>query len=264
MNARMRRNLEKEAALTMALNNPLVPEATLIGLFHDMGITFSTYFVVLLTVENLYQGDIPTAFPSITNHLEGLNTIGIYFQNQVFVYFFLDTHPEILPKDLVDKTVASLENHGMRITLISVGKLHASLLELRAALEEMEGNPGYPTQLQKGVYDSWPLLVKDIMVYIDTHFTEQVTLETLSAKFKISPAYIGSLVKKHTGRKYIDYLTDAKMDMARKLLMDPRYRVEEVANIVGYRNYVTFYKVFVKNTGKSPSNFRNTGFIRSP
>lgn len=47
------------------------------------------------------------------------------------------------------------------------------------------------------------------------------------------------------------------MEIAHKMLADPRILVEEVAYAVGYRNYVSFYNVFKQKEQMTPTEYRN-------
>ncbi len=101
------------------------------------------------------------------------------------------------------------------------------------------------------------LMADSIVAYIRTHLSTQLSLEELSGHFGLSPAYVSSLIRKKTGQTYTDWLTEARMDLAKRLLRDPGHRIDEIASAVGYKNYVNFYRVFVKYEGISPTDYRN-------
>ena len=52
---------------------------------------------------------------------------------------------------------------------------------------------------------------------------------------------------------------DVRICHAKKLLKEPTIRIDEVAQAVGYKNYISFYKMFTKCTGMSPREYRNSG-----
>lgn len=104
-----------------------------------------------------------------------------------------------------------------------------------------------------------PLIIKDICRYIEENISQKLSLEALAEQFQMSASHMGKLIRQHTGKRYSEYLTELRMAYAKALLMNPRYRVEEVSAMVGYRNYVTFYKVFMRCEGISPTVFRNCG-----
>lgn len=101
-------------------------------------------------------------------------------------------------------------------------------------------------------------LIKRILHYVDTH-PEHPTLQEISDHFGFSASYISSLVKKETGENYIDWVVRSRMNKAKRLLKDPKYRIEEVAYAVGYKNYISFYQMFVKYEGISPRDYRIGG-----
>ncbi|MDD3334076.1 MAG: response regulator [Eubacteriales bacterium] len=97
-----------------------------------------------------------------------------------------------------------------------------------------------------------------VLRYIEDH-PDHPTLQEAAEKFGYSPSYIGTLIRKETGVTYIEWVARSRLKLAKKLLRNPSYRIEEVAQIVGYRNYVSFYQFFVKHEGVSPRDYRNGG-----
>jgi AraC-like DNA-binding protein len=119
---------------------------------------------------------------------------------------------------------------------------------------------GFAKQVSESLCPPGPkssLLANNILLYIDLHASEHLSLDSLASHFEVSPTYVSALVKKHTGKKYTDCVIDAKMALAKNLLLDPRYRINEVSEAVGYKNYVTFYNVFTKREGITPRDFRS-------
>jgi AraC-like DNA-binding protein len=54
----------------------------------------------------------------------------------------------------------------------------------------------------------------------------------------------------------MDYLTQVRLEEAKKLLRNPRYQIDEVAEKLGYNDASYFSKVFRRNVGMSPTQFR--------
>lgn len=99
-------------------------------------------------------------------------------------------------------------------------------------------------------------LIEKVMDYILTH-PAHLTLQEMADHFGFSASYIGKLIKKETGKNYLELAMEVRMNQAQKLLRDPQYRIEEVATALGYKNYISFYKAFTQYAGMSPRDWRN-------
>ena len=72
----------------------------------------------------------------------------------------------------------------------------------------------------------------------------------------ISPVYLSRLFKKEEGINFLDYLNQYRIDAAKKLLQNPQYNVLEAADMTGFKNTRYFSKIFKKNVGLTPSEYR--------
>ena len=97
-------------------------------------------------------------------------------------------------------------------------------------------------------------MVKKIIDYIDTSFTEDIMLGDLSKKFNLSLGYLSALMKKETGKTYTDYVVSKRLNLAKELLSDTSLSIQEIVERVGYKDYFHFNKLFKKhyrhNAGK--------------
>ena len=66
------------------------------------------------------------------------------------------------------------------------------------------------------------------------------------------------LFKKSVGVNFVDYLTELRINAAKDLLKDPFLTMSEVASMVGYESANYFTRVFKKNTGITPTEYRRT------
>ena len=107
-------------------------------------------------------------------------------------------------------------------------------------------------------FSAYSPVVNHILAYISDH-PERHSLQETAEHFGFSASYISMLIKKETGDNYMNWVTRAKIRLAKQLLRDPNYRIEEVAEKVGYKNYISFYTMFVKWSGLSPREYRNGG-----
>lgn len=117
---------------------------------------------------------------------------------------------------------------------------------------------GIETQENQGG-SSGNAMVDAILKFIRDNLAMAITLNDLSERFGLAPSYISSLISKHTSRTFSDFLRDERIRMAKILLDDPTIHVDEIAYRIGYKNYITFYKVFQRYEKLSPSAYRNRG-----
>ena len=99
-------------------------------------------------------------------------------------------------------------------------------------------------------------IVRGVLDYINSHVTEGLMLENVAAQFFVSPNYLSALIRKETGTTYRQHVILTKMEVARNMLDDTRMRVEDIAYAIGYENYISFYNVFRKTEGISPTEYR--------
>lgn len=93
--------------------------------------------------------------------------------------------------------------------------------------------------------------------YIEAHYADtELSLVSVSAEIGVSPNYLSSLIKKRTGRSFVDFLTQKRMDTAKRLLLTTSMRVREIAEACGYSDQHYFSYSFKKYEGSSPNLLR--------
>ena len=99
-------------------------------------------------------------------------------------------------------------------------------------------------------------VIFEIVKYIDSHYAEEVTLQDLAERFFLSREYISRKFKQQFRENLSDYIERVRMEQAKLLLMNPQYRIAQVAELVGYKDEKYFSKVFKKLEGLSPNEYR--------
>ncbi len=93
--------------------------------------------------------------------------------------------------------------------------------------------------------------------YIREHYAESLSLEEVSSAAGFSSSYFSTLFRKETGKNFLEYLMDVRIEEAKTLLRESRMTIEAVAKAVGVNDYKRFSKTFKKTTGISPKEYRN-------
>ena len=102
--------------------------------------------------------------------------------------------------------------------------------------------------------------ISGITRYLQEHLAEEMSLSVLAEEFHLNPQYISQLFKNEIGVNFLSYLTNIRMEKAKKLLLSTSLSVAEVAEQSGYGDYRVFTKVFKKNEGITPSQYRRDFF----
>lgn len=96
------------------------------------------------------------------------------------------------------------------------------------------------------------------IAYMQVHYSEQITLETIAENCGLSPSYFSRKFKEQTGENYIETLADIRIREAQKLLGTTELPVMEIVEKVGYCDEKHFRKLFLKHAGVTPSAYRKS------
>ncbi len=99
-------------------------------------------------------------------------------------------------------------------------------------------------------------LIAKIKEYIDLNYYGNITLTSISKSFVISPGYLSVLFNDYIGRKFIDYLSNLRIQKAKSLLKNSYLLIYEIAEKVGYRDAYYFSTAFKKIVGINPTEYR--------
>ena len=107
---------------------------------------------------------------------------------------------------------------------------------------------------EKDIYNE-PAL--NIIKYINEHYNSyDLSLEDISKNTFLTPAYICVIFKDYTGKTVNKYITEYRIIQAKELLKDSNIKMNDIALKVGYKDGNYFAKIFKKETGYTPSEYR--------
>ncbi|MCP1111438.1 response regulator [Ohessyouella blattaphilus] len=149
--------------------------------------------------------------------------------------------------DLLDKSsISSYLYHSIGVKIIAT-----TFEELLISLEECARNIHIP-----GIIYQEEMVVK-IMRYIEVNYMKDIAINTIAQMYNITPNYLSKIFHEKSGKRFVDYLTEVRITNAKRLLItNPGLSVQEVAQKVGYYSGRYFSKIFSRETGVLPSQFR--------
>ena len=98
-------------------------------------------------------------------------------------------------------------------------------------------------------------LLEQIIAYVSENYQRQISLAETAAHFFVSPSSIENLFKQKLGKSFYRYVIEYRIVSAQSLIARGT-PLKDVSNQCGFTDYSTFFKMFKKEVGVSPSNFQ--------
>jgi two-component system response regulator YesN len=99
------------------------------------------------------------------------------------------------------------------------------------------------------------VIVRKAEAFMAEQFHRDLSLEEVANHVYLSPVYFSRFFKEKTGTNFIDRLTELRMKAAVELLDQHRYQIQEIGEMVGYRNAKYFTRVFKQLLGTTPTDY---------
>lgn len=94
------------------------------------------------------------------------------------------------------------------------------------------------------------------VAYVEEHFREPITLKDVAGACYVNAAYLGRCFQKTTGTSFRQYLTNLRMEEAKRLLMRTDKKVYEIAEEAGFGESKYFVMKFTESMGCTPAEYR--------
>lgn len=173
-----------------------------------------------------------------TKAFEFLNAIGISAQQPVFI--------PVSPDDELESCMRYFLLHYEQ-ELLCIGNLY-HLFHHLIDVSSTKPKPGEQEIQLK--------YITDIVNYIHTKFNEPIKVSDIAEYCGLDRSYLSKIFKQATNYSPQEYLIIYRIRKAQEYLLDPNFSIQNVAFAVGYPDPFAFSKVFKKNTGMSPSEYR--------
>lgn len=205
-------------------------------------------------------GDIAVVFPSVPHSYDDVsedadgvamlfspNAIGEYTHNfrcKMPVSPFLgarEKNPDIgLLVDYMKKLSLQTQKH------LKMGYLHLFLAYLFSCL------PLCPVE---SLMDN--NLSSRVLQYISEHYTDPISLESVSKAMGISRTHLSHLFSQQLKINFCHYIHILRIDLACKLLQDPSNNISQIIYLCGYGNSRTFHRAFLSCCQMTPKQYRS-------
>ncbi len=93
--------------------------------------------------------------------------------------------------------------------------------------------------------------------YIEENYSKNISLDDVSRYVDISPYYFSKLFKEETGENFIEYLTNIRIEKAKKMLSNREISIKNIGIDIGYSDPNYFSRIFKKQVGITPTEYRD-------
>ncbi|TCT12890.1 AraC-like protein [Natranaerovirga pectinivora] len=172
------------------------------------------------------------------------------FKNDYIVIDF-PHHHRIYIKEILDKIISEAKHKHTGFQL-QIKSLVLQLLIFSCRF--IEETQIQPLQYISSVHER----VSEIVKYINSNYSKNLTLQYIADNFYISSYYLSRVFKEVTGFTFVQYLNLVRVKEAKKLLEETNLKVYTIAKKTGFGSVTHFGRVFKEITEHTPLYYRKT------
>jgi AraC family transcriptional regulator len=136
------------------------------------------------------------------------------------------------------------------------GRLYGEALATALAVHLVQHYAVCPPQLQSYRGGLPPARLRRVLEYMQAHLAQDPSLTELAGIAQMSPYYFSRLFKQSTGLSPHQYLLRQRVERAKHFLADPRHRIAEVSDALGFPHQSHFATTFRALVGMTPREYR--------
>lgn len=194
-------------------------------------------------------------FLNANDFANAINTLAQYIKKSIY---------DMIPPELLVSTVNMAllsclsQIEGGAVTRENAPNFKLSMFENYSAFyAEFQAAAEYVlTLVKKDISSEEEQKMRNILEYIQFHYSEPLNLEDIAFKFNYNYHYLSVYFSKHMNKTFTDYLNDVRIKKACDLLKYKKTAISAVGNMVGYTNHSYFTKVFKKYMGMAPREYQ--------
>ncbi|MDO4623227.1 MAG: AraC family transcriptional regulator [Eubacteriales bacterium] len=222
----------------------------------------------------LHPGDVLVIPPGIPHHAE-IRDNSIPYRR--FVFWISEAYASLLMKNSLDygyimQYVIQHKEYVFPIDRVTANELHTKVFRLLAEVHSERF--GREAQIQVCIQDTLLFLNRKIyeqkhrnteseerslyqslLLFIEEHLDEDLSLERLAREFYVSKYYLSHLFKDTSGFSLHQYITKKRLSQCLALIMTNQ-AITDVYMQYGFADYTSFYRAFKKEYGASPKEYK--------
>lgn len=101
-------------------------------------------------------------------------------------------------------------------------------------------------------------LVNQALAYMEKNYQQKLTLQEVADCCFVSQWHLSKLLNRYAEKSFYDILNAIRINKAKELLRDPKLKIGEISEMVGYADTAHFARTFKKVVGMSANEYRNS------
>lgn len=110
--------------------------------------------------------------------------------------------------------------------------------------------------IKEGAGEEISLLIQKALEYIREYYDQGITLEEIAERLHVTEEYLSGQFRKETGRTFTETIRKYRIENVKKLLTTTTYKLNQIAEMVGYSDPKYMSRVFKEETGILPLEYR--------
>lgn len=152
----------------------------------------------------------------------------------------------------------SLESIHYELKHSGIGQHQAIYLQLLQLLLYIQRNVGTNAKSPTLETPVGPVWMREIVLYIDQHFCEDIGLKTLSKQASVTPAHFSRVFKQMIGMNITMYILTKRIIRAKQLLHESDASVRTISEMCGFESLPHFHAMFKRVLGMTPAAMRKS------
>ena len=191
--------------------------------------------------------------PNLFSQLPGFNYVLSLIPQPVLINY--DTNPQLYRAEtaLLWELVEHYWGNGLTKDL----NIFSTMIRFFSTFGEHTANVIPPTINNSSKAGSLVSRLSMVLDYLDTHYSENITLEEAASIACFSKFYFTRLFKQYTNQTFYDYLSTKRIKAAEQMLIIPNLPITEISLKAGFSSLSSFNRTFKRLKGCSPSEYRS-------
>ena len=191
--------------------------------------------------------------PNLFSQLPGFNYVLSLIPQPVLINY--DTNPQLYRAEtaLLWELVEHYWGNGLTKDL----NIFSTMIRFFSTFGEHTANVIPPTINNSSKAGSLVSRLSMVLDYLDTHYSEYITLVEAANIACFSKFYFTRLFKQYSNQTFYDYLSTKRIKAAEQMLIIPNLPITEISLKAGFSSLSSFNRTFKRLKGCSPSEYRS-------